>query len=1146
MLLRRYILILALLAPVLSWGQNIFINEKLIQAEEIKSSKGICPEYIDVLFEARDVAEREGNKDAIIKICEDLLNAILQVYPKEKDLIQSSRLYLALMCSELGEHEKALPYLKDCLQEVKGTDYEVERVLISDIVTAYFSLGNLNDAINYQKQLNSLTLKNEGKGYKYAGGLYWLSTLYLEVPNEKEATRVLKDALAVLESSDLQEDPLCFEVKFRYEILTTGTSSVAAENDIRRASIKMLKQFDETGNPNYIFEAIKFLEDKNHLHDIDTLRHHAYTSLAHYYFEKEDYDSVIGALVEESYWDSGDWFLVGYAQEMLGRFSDAREGYKQAMAHAFLEKNDVSDRFFSYFNSYARNCIQTGQYQEVFGYLEQFYASEAAIPGYESRAAQYMSMLAQLKYSINDYRGTIECINKCAPLYLKTGAIEDYISNMWLVAGCHEQLGDYASCVEVLGDLLQACKSYPEYFEYEAANEVAMAIYAAQSGQNELAEKTVASAISRFSDYKFSNFWMESSFHNALGHYYQFYGDNSSAEKEYLKGASLLKENAIESDGNYPQQLVALGLLYLQWPNNEHKALPVFEEAFNLIKKYHDPTYAQYFGYFEGVLAGKYASNTPISLAEISDFVEVEKVQAQNLLFQMSEAERESFWKSHSDVKNLVFSFKETQSAPSFLYDYALLYKGLLLSSSMQIGTIVMNANDADLNALYGRYLVLSQEVENKSQETLDALEHQILSRCQSLGFSINESYSYSDVATSIGDNAAAIEFVDYEQLEGAADKDGVVKYVALLLKKGWNEPKLISLCTSAELEKVISEKHKAYEGNALYNLLWKPLESFLKDTKEVYYSPSGLIHQIALEAIPSGKGSILSDRYSLVRLSSTRELCNTNNVVNPYASSVVYGGLQYNLSDEDMLSNSKLYSYRSTPTSDDYLSRGGDTATPWRFLPGTRAEAEAVSALLSYSNVSSKLFTGAAGNEESFKSLSGNAPSIIHIATHGFYLQNKDFVSSATTGNNVRGQLQIQKSALKRSGLIMSGANPAWTEGKLLPNVEDGILTAEEISRLDLRNTSLAIISACDSGLGEINNDGVEGLQRAFKSAGVNTLVVTLWKVDDAATELMMTEFYKNLTNGESRRTAFDSARAAVRSKFPEPYYWAPFVMID
>ena len=98
----------------------------------------------------------------------------------------------------------------------------------------------------------------------------------------------------------------------------------------------------------------------------------------------------------------------------------------------------------------------------------------------------------------------------------------------------------------------------------------------------------------------------------------------------------------------------------------------------------------------------------------------------------------------------------------------------------------------------------------------------------------------------------------------------------------------------------------------------------------------------------------------------------------------------------------------------------------------------------------------------------------------------------------------------------------------------------------MDLRNTTLAIISACESGLGNITNDGIEGLVRGFKSAGVKTIVVTLWKVDDAATELMMTEFYKALVSGKSRRESFDIARGVVKANYEEPFYWAPFVMID
>ena len=1148
MRIRLLIFSLFFLLPSFCWGQNTFIKEKLVQAEEIKSSKGICPEYIDVLFEARDVAMREGDNASTIKICEDMLNAVLIVYPKEKDLIQTSRLYLALMCSEVGDHEKALPLLKECYNSVKGKDYETESVLLAKIVEAYYTFKQLDEAIKYQKLLNSLRLKNEGRGYKYAGGLFWISNFYMEGQNNKDAVRVLKEALDVLESSDLTNDRLYYDAKYRYELLTTGSSSVESERAVFLKNYELIQQFEKTKDPVYIEEAIKYLEDKNYVPYIDTLRHNTLERLVHHYLDVEDYNSAIGVMLEEPYWDSADWFLIGRAEEMLGSFSDAKEGYMQAWAHAFLEKNDVSDSYFTYFDFYAQSCIHTGQYQEVFNLLEQFYASDAAIPGYELRAAFYMSTLAELKYSISDYRGTVECVNKCAPILLRVGDLDTYTQMVSLAAGCYEQLGDYVACAQAMNSLLKIYKSEPQFIDYVPGIEVAAALYSAQAGMNESARASVELTIQRFSDHKFSDFWMESVYHNTLGHYYQFYGDNVNAEAEYLEAASILKKNAPEGDPNYSQDLATLGLLYLQWPNHEHKSLPVFDEAFSIVKKYHDPSYALYFGYYEGVLAAKYASDTPISLAEVSDFVEVEKLQAQNLLFQMSETEREAFWKSHGDVKNLVFSIKEAQSNPSFLYDYALLYKGLLLSSSMQIGNIVMRANDAELNALYGQYLVLSQEKETdgRTQETLDALEHQILSRCRTLGYSINESYSVSDVSAALGDKSAAIEFVDYEQLEASADKEGVVKYVALLQKKGWDAPKLIPLCTAKELEETLSGKHRAYEDNTLYNLIWKPLESELGGISDIYFSPSGLIHQIALEAIPYGKGKILSDHYSLVRLSSTRELCNKDNTISPYTTSVVYGGLQYSLSEEDMLSNSQLYSYRSTPVSDDYLSRGGDTTSPWRFLPGTRAEAEAVSALLSSSNISSTLLTGAAGNEESFKSLSGQAPSILHIATHGFYLQNKDFATTTTAGNDARGQLQVQKSALKRSGLIMSGANPAWTEGRMLPNVEDGILTAEEISRLDLRNTSLAIISACDSGLGEINNDGVEGLQRAFKAAGVNTLVVTLWKVDDAATELMMTEFYKNLTKGSPRREAFDLARSAVKTKYPDPFYWAPFVMID
>ena len=175
-----------------------------------------------------------------------------------------------------------------------------------------------------------------------------------------------------------------------------------------------------------------------------------------------------------------------------------------------------------------------------------------------------------------------------------------------------------------------------------------------------------------------------------------------------------------------------------------------------------------------------------------------------------------------------------------------------------------------------------------------------------------------------------------------------------------------------------------------------------------------------------------------------------------------------------------------------------------------------------------------------------------------------------------------IEDKALTRSGLLLSGANIAL-QGKPLPEgIEDGILTAKELAELDLRGVDLVVLSACQTGLGEIAGDGVFGLQRGFKKAGANTLLMSLWKVDDNATRLLMTQFYKNLFAGKSKFESLRDAQKYVRDyevnvetasdkqwkslarqkknqskkqtskkvkkikKYKDPYYWAGFILLD
>lgn len=189
---------------------------------------------------------------------------------------------------------------------------------------------------------------------------------------------------------------------------------------------------------------------------------------------------------------------------------------------------------------------------------------------------------------------------------------------------------------------------------------------------------------------------------------------------------------------------------------------------------------------------------------------------------------------------------------------------------------------------------------------------------------------------------------------------------------------------------------------------------------------------------------------------------------------------------------------------------------------------------------------------EESFKAMSYHSPDVIQISTHGFFASDSKTITEThflqQYQKSVFGNMsEPQVSPMMRSGVIMAGGNGAWTGKQIVEGIEDGILTAEEVSRLNLSGTELVTLSACQSGLGEVSSaEGVFGLQRGFKMAGVKTLIVSLWKVNDATANEFMQQFYTRWLAGDSKAEAFKKAQMAIKEKHPNPYFWAPFIMID
>ncbi len=210
--------------------------------------------------------------------------------------------------------------------------------------------------------------------------------------------------------------------------------------------------------------------------------------------------------------------------------------------------------------------------------------------------------------------------------------------------------------------------------------------------------------------------------------------------------------------------------------------------------------------------------------------------------------------------------------------------------------------------------------------------------------------------------------------------------------------------------------------------------------------------------------------------------------------------------------------------------------------LPGTKIETEMISSVFKSKNWNTKLYLAKEATEEQVKATV--SPTILHIATHGFFLPNLDYTDEKIMGFETEAAKQ---NPLLRSGVIMAGAASKDTT---IEKREDGILTAYEASLLNLQNTELVTLSACETGLGDqlLNGQGVYGLQRAFLTAGAKSILMSLWIVDDYATQELMSDFYKEwITNysPKTKRSSFRKAQLEVKKRYPSPYYWGAFVMI-
>jgi Flp pilus assembly protein TadD len=627
---------------------------------------------------------------------------------------------------------------------------------------------------------------------------------------------------------------------------------------------------------------------------------------------------------------------------------------------------------------------------------------------------------------------------------------------------------------------------------------------------------------------------------NNLGTLYSDMSDYAKAEKYYLNAKTIFEKALGKEHLSFITSLDNLFMLYLA--TKEYKqALSIRKEAYQL--------------------------NTNLINRVFSSF---------------SEKERETYWNRRSSSFDISYSLSHFHDVPeshALNYDNALFSKGLLLRTANAIRDSIYSSGDEGLIKQYKELISLRQQIGvlrqregaderyiHKLERKADDLDKYLTQASVAYMVANKELKAYlalgwEKVRNSLDPGEAAIEFVSFNLYD--KKWTGKIMYAALILRSGMEAPVWVNLCEETGLaeffrkldgKKPQEQARILYEedGLTLYALVWQHLEKILEGAKTVYYSPSGLLHKLSFNAIPTKEGALLSSVYDLNLVSSTREIARRKSKApEKPGSAALYGGLVYDIDTDETKQESQPdknqeTQIRSMPPED--IMRG----CPFEYSEGSSEECLFIKHWFKEYEIPADLYTEESGNKESFMKLPEKKPKpgVIHMATHGFFWDDieKNYEEMERL-ERLGGGKKALEDPLMRSGLALSGANNGW-KNKALEGIENGILFAGDITNINLVGTELVVLSACETGLGVVNNmEGVFGLQRAFKLAGVETIVMSLWKVDDKATMKLMTWFYENWLSGrKSKQEAFKEAQGLLRETkgYSSPYYWAAFVMMD
>jgi CHAT domain-containing protein/Tfp pilus assembly protein PilF len=818
---------------------------------------------------------------------------------------------------------------------------------------------------------------------------------------------------------------------------------------------------------------------------------------------------------------------LGVFYEELSRYEEAEPLYLSAVNILKKHQGEEHPNYATYLNNLAKLYAEMGRFEKA----EPLYTKSLEI------------RKRQLGENHPDYA---DALNGMAVLYVSMGRLERaealYLQAMNIRK---EILGkDHPRYANSLNNLAALYERMGKYSKSEAFYVEALAIYKLKLGEN---HPRYANAL------------------NNLATLYSERGWYEKAEPIFQKALAIRKATLKVNSPPYASSLMGLANLNRAIGHTE-QAEKLYLTALDIMKRRLGETHPDYANGLKE-LAYLYESKKQF---EKSDLFIKQSVKDNILLIErvfpaLSEKEKEQLYQIISgtfEYFNAYCNIRSTQNPDIAIemYDLQLFAKSILLNSSAKWKQRIRTSGDKKLFALYtvwernqGAIARLYHEPDSVKRKGLDSilrqndvLEKELSQRSELFArLSDKKRNTWQEIQRKLKPGEAAIEVIrckKYGVIKMVTDSSNAalpsyprygltdtVYYSVLVVTQFSKKPEVVILRNGNDLEKRGLQFYRnninlQQRDEGSYSLYWKPIADALgKKIKKVYFSPDGAYHSINLNTLynPATK-KYLIDETDVQILTNTKDLLAVNNEESFNNVAYLFGHPSYNSSKEKRT----LPAGKERGTPPVYYELNLPTRFELSDLPGTQQEIDAIEPMLTSKGWQAEVFTGDEALEENLKDCF--KPRILHIATHGYFQPDS-----------------ARSNPLLQSGLMLAGA-ARTLRGDKDDTSEDGILTAYEAVNLNLDNTDLVVLSACETGLGEVRNgEGVYGLQRAFKVAGARSIIMSLWKVNDESTQELLIEFYKFWLAGGDKRQSLKDAQLEIRKKYPHPYFWGAFVMV-